>query len=139
MTAISTATGRPRKNIAALQSDSYVTAEAIPQGSFVSIDHTTGLAYKSTDVATRTFVGIACADTILGGTVEVEFGHRELVACTAGVVYATTNKNVCVSDNNTVALATGEATNDMPVGMLVKMETATTCWVAIRVFGSAAS
>jgi len=61
MTAISTATGRPRKNIAALQSDSYVTAEAIPQGSFVSIDHTTGLAYKSTDVATRTFGLAQCS------------------------------------------------------------------------------
>jgi hypothetical protein len=139
MTAISTATGRPRKNIAAIQCVTYVAAEAIPQGSFVSIDNTSGLAYKSTDVATRQFVGIAAADTAIGGYVKCEYGHRELVACTAGVVYATTNLNVVVSDNNTVALATGEATNDRPVGTLVSKESATTCWIDVRVFGAGAS
>lgn len=139
MTAITTAKGRLRRNTKATQREHYTTAEAIPQGSLVSIDTTTGLAYKSTDSATRLFVGVAAKDAASGGIVTVEFGHTELLACTGNVVYAIVNKNLTVSDNNTVDIATGGTTNDIPVGALMQMESASTCWVAIRVFGSAAS
>lgn len=139
MTAITAAKGRSRRHLDQMKQISVTTAEAIPQGSLVSLDDTTGLAYKSTDVATRQFVGIANADAASGATLVVNYGHTELLACTANVVHATNNLNVVVVDNDSVGLATGDATNDRPVGALVHKESSTTAWIAIRVAGFGAS
>lgn len=139
MTASAVTRGRTRRNEKLMVLEDYTTAEAIQQGDAVSIDHTSGLAYMGTDSATRTFVGIAQADAASGATVKVAYGHDELFTCTTNVVYAITNKNVTLLDDNTVDIATGGTTNDQAVGALSQMVTSTSCWVRIRVFGSAAS
>ena len=139
MTAITAAKGRPRRHLEHMKQIPVVTAEAIPQGSLVALDDTSGLAYKATDVATRQVVGVANADAASGATLVVNYGHAELFTCTANVVHATNNLNVVVVDNDSVGLATGDATTDRPVGALIQKESATTAWIAIRVAGFGAS
>lgn len=142
MTAITSAKGRDRRNTHALRSEDYVVAsgQTIPQGALVAINTASREAYNATDAASRKFVGIA-AETVVGDGVKrikVEFGHDELLTISANILDSHVNSHVCVLDNDGCDTATA-ATNDVFVGVVRKLESATTAWIGVRVVGFASS
>lgn len=136
--AITAAKPRKEKNGNLAREESYVVAsgQTIPQGALVSINTSTREAYNGTDAASRAFVGLA-QETVVGDgvlTIKVKYGHDALLTINANITDASVNKNVSIEDNDQVDTNTAR-TNDVMVGVVRKLESASTAWIGIRIPG----
>ncbi|MES2459904.1 MAG: hypothetical protein V4671_04915 [Armatimonadota bacterium] len=103
-------------------------AKRIYQGALTVTDNTTGLLEAGADASGKTFAGIAYekADNTSGAaaaiTCRVQKRGSFLFALTGtAVTTAVIGKPVCISDDNTVALA-ATTTNDIVCGDIVAIE-----------------
>lgn len=121
-----------------------IATTGVIYGGAMVIANTAGNCTNATDAASSRFVGIAkrdqtntgaagavIAELITAGDVELNINASTLDATDIG-------KTVFIFDNDTVTDA-GTATNDIPVGTLVRLSSATTCFVRLFVPGFAAS
>lgn len=79
------------------------------------------------DTASCVGIGVAAKAVTSGSSnttkyVDLEYGHEEWFASTGTFTKASIGVNVTISDDQTVALA-ATTTNDVPIGMLVQLET----------------
>ena len=115
-------------------------SKTIYKGSMVSITKSTGLAMASADTSADIFAGIA-----VEGNVSAATGTYYVKVYTSGVFRlvgssleeADIGQSLTVSDDLTVT--DSASTNDIPVGILVEMVSATDAWVLIRPFAAAAA
>jgi hypothetical protein len=115
-------------------------SKTIYKGSMVSITKSTGLAMASADTASDIFAGIA-----VEGNVSAATGTYYVKVYTEGVFRlvgssleeADIGQGLTVSDDQTVT--DSASTNDIPVGILVEMVSASDAWVLIRPFAAAAA
>ena len=115
-------------------------SKTIYKGGMVSITKSTGLAMASADTASDIFAGIA-----VEGAVSAATGTYYVKVYTEGVFRlvgssieeADIGQGLTVSDDQTVT--DSASTNDIPVGILVEMVSATDVWVLIRPFAAAAA
>lgn len=119
------------------------TSGVVYAGAMV-IANAAGNCTNATDAASSRFVGVArkgatntgsagavIAELITAGDCEFNIDATSLDATDIG-------KTVFIKDNDTVTDAAG-ATNDIPVGALVRLSSATTCFVRLFTPGFAAS
>ena len=93
----------------------------------------TGLALPGADTASCVFVGIATETVVsaaAGQTINVKFGHEELLSAAATLV-GVHGAAVVISDSDTVTTA-ALGTNDVKVGDLIQAVSTTAGWVRIR-------
>lgn len=109
--------------------------ETIFAGSLVCLD-ADGYAVPAADTSGYTFAGVATAkaDNASGSDGDVEVvvrrrGRFRLASATA-LDQGATGAQVYAADDQTVAVA-GEVTNDVPVGVVDRVEEAADCWVSI--------
>jgi len=115
-------------------------SKTIYKGSMVSITKATGLAMASADTAADIFAGIAVEGNVSAatGTYYIKVyaeGAFRLVG--SSLEEADIGQGLTVSDDQTVT--DSASTNDIPVGILVEMVSATDAWVLIRPFAAAAA
>ena len=115
-------------------------SKTIYKGSMVSITKSTGLAMASADTASDIFAGIAVEGNVSAatGTYYIKVyteGAFRLVG--SSLEEADIGQGLTVSDDQTVT--DSASTNDIPVGILVEMVSATDAWVLIRPFAAAAA
>jgi hypothetical protein len=115
-------------------------SKTIYKGSMVSITKSTGLAMASADTAADIFAGIAVEGNVSAatGTYYIKVyteGAFRLVG--SSLEEADIGQGLTVSDDQTVT--DSASTNDIPVGILVEMVSATDAWVLIRPFAAAAA
>jgi len=108
------------------------------------IANASGNCTNATDAASSRFVGIArrgATNTGAAGAVQAELltsGDVELNIQGTSLDATDIGKTVFIFDNDTVTDAAG-ATNDIPVGSLVRLSSATTCFVRLFTPGFSAS
>lgn len=120
------------------------TAKEVFKGSITVLDNTTGYAEAGTDAANKIVVGVATkgCDNSAGAaaalSVEVALGEFRF-ACSS-LEQPDVGKLVYISDDATVTDGTA-AGSDIPVGVLVELESSSVAWVAVgeRVAGTAST
>lgn len=117
-------------------------SKTIYKGSMVVVDTTTGLVEAGTEAANKIFVGIATHGAVSGAsdTVWVVLQTSGMFKLTgSSLEQADVGKHVVLLDDQTVTDDAGTATANIPVGILVELNSATEGWVELRSFGSPAS
>lgn len=120
-----------------------MAAEDIPYGALVMIN-AAGYVANCTDTASTFFLGVAVeeVDNSAGAAgdkdILVDIGGAEVLVTheDGGLAIANVGDSVVQELNNEVTSA-GTGTNDIPVGVIIEVPTATTCWVKCRPFGVA--
>jgi hypothetical protein len=135
MAALTAMTARQTRNDALASYATYTctTGTTIYEGSLVMLTSATGLALPGADTASCVFVGIATETVVsaaAGATINVKFGHEELLGAAATLV-GVHGAAVVISDSDTVTTA-ALGTNDVKVGDLIQAVSTTAGWVRIR-------
>lgn len=120
-----------------------MAAEKIPAGAMVMVN-AAGYVANATDTANCFFLGIATefVDNSAGSagdkTINVDVGGAEVLATheDGSLTIANVGDSVVQELNNEVTSA-GTGTNDIAVGVISRVPTASTCWVKCRAFGVA--
>jgi hypothetical protein len=132
MTALSAATERKKRNIKGLMYDDVIvkSGEQIYQGALVCFDASDDDLVPAADTSGFRFAGIA-AQTVLGDgvkTCRVEWHAEWEVTIDANITEADVGALACATDDNEVDDA-GGASNDVEVGRVVKLISASKAWV----------
>lgn len=131
-------------NILGLGECPMIATTGVVHGGCFVIANTAGNCTNGTDAASSRFVGVAregATNTGAAGAVIAKLytSGDFLFNISASTLDATDiGKTVYIFDNDTVTDA-GTATNDIPVGTLIRLPSATTCIVRIQAGGFAAS
>jgi predicted RecA/RadA family phage recombinase len=114
------------------RSITMAASQTIYKGSLVSTN-AAGYAVPGTDTASEICVGIAVAKATSGTTAGVDRVDVYMSGCFklvgTSLEAADTMKLLYISDNGVVI--DGAATNDIPVGIMIEMISATSAWVEI--------
>jgi hypothetical protein len=131
-------------NILGLGECPMIATTGVVYGGAMVIANATGNCTNATDAASSRFVGVAregATNTGVAGAVIAKLytSGDFLFNINSTTLDATDiGKTVFIFDNDTVTDAAG-ATNDVPVGTLIRLPSATTCIVRIQTPGFAAS
>lgn len=131
MAALTAMTARQTRNDALASYASYTvdTLQNCYEGSLVMVN-SSGAARAASDTAGYAFVGIATNNAAAGQTVNVKFGHEELL--TSGSTLAAVVGAACVATDDDTVTTAALGTNDIKVGEVVQVVSATRAWVKIR-------
>lgn len=135
MAALTKMTARQTRNdsLASYATYTCTTGTTIYEGSLVMVTSATNLAIPAADTAGCAFVGVATetvTSAAAGATINVKFGHEELLTAAATLAAVTGAVCVAVDDDSVTTVAAG--TNDVKVGMIVQPVGTTAAWVQIR-------
>jgi hypothetical protein len=135
MTALAADAERLRRNDGSVKIATYVVTNAatVYKGGLVMFPSGAGTVSAGADTAGGRVAGIALetATGNAGGTVtcEVEYDAEYLFVSSA-ITGADAGLTAVIADDNTLTDA-GAGTNDIPVGRIVEIPAANTCWVHV--------
>lgn len=135
MAALTAMTARQTRNdsLASYATYTCTTGTTIYEGSLVMVTSSTNLALPGADTTGCAFVGIATETVVsaaAGQTINVKFGHEELLG--ANATLAAVTGAACVIHDSDLVTTVAAGTNDVKVGEVVQPIGTTAAWVKIR-------